>query len=96
MKRASKIANAIKNVGQIKEGLINKISGLPETESSKERIAICNACDEIDNSGNGCAIPLPKIPCCGICGCVISVKSTVPDAECPIGKWDVVKIKDKI
>lgn len=68
-------------VGQIVVGHINlaksKVSLLsPELRQlSLERLTICGGCKH--NTGNRCEL----------CGCVLSAKSKVPDAVCPINLW---------
>lgn len=46
---------------------------------SEERQKICNRCNQILNVDN------EKF--CGICGCMISLKTTVKEEVCPIKKW---------
>ena len=40
-----------------------------------ERMAICDACDRL------------HMGICGVCKCVMKIKTTLGPAECPLGKW---------
>jgi hypothetical protein len=56
------------------------IEKLPE-EFSNARLEICKACPElIKVSGQ-----------CKKCGCVMSLKTQLPHATCPIGKWGALE-----
>jgi len=67
-----------KNLGATRPwDLINpKIHAVP-VKVSGERLAICLECPEL--------IKLTKQ--CKKCGCFMVAKTTLPEAECPIGKW---------
>jgi len=43
----------------------------------KERLAICNGCPEL----------IKLTTQCKKCGCVMSIKTKLQAAACPIGKW---------
>ena len=62
--------------------LFNKNIGRVENEIAKERLAICEACPELK----------PATKQCKECGCFMVAKTKLPNASCPLGKWDVVKI----
>ena len=59
-------------------------------ELSKERLSICKDCPY--NSLNK-YIGTNKQAYCTICTCVLELKTRVPDEECPLGKWQKVKLK---
>ena len=44
---------------------------------SDERLKICNECDRYE----------PELTRCRECGCIMKVKSHIPNAHCPINKW---------
>ena len=46
-------------------------------DQKAERLAICRACDHYSKTTTQC----------GICGCFMPIKTSLPHAECPIGKW---------
>jgi hypothetical protein len=48
----------------------------------EERWGMCQACPEL--------IKLTKQ--CKKCGCFMKIKTTLPGAECPIGKWGKVDV----
>lgn len=55
-----------------------------------QRMKVCNKCDMIDNSGKSCAVPGTQ-PCCGICGCSLTLLVRSLDSECPHpngSKWN--------
>lgn len=41
------------------------------------RLDICNSCEFFDKNTT----------VCNKCGCIMSIKTNLPDATCPIGKW---------
>lgn len=43
----------------------------------KERLDICKECDHYSKITTQC----------GVCGCIMQLKTTLADAVCPIGKW---------
>jgi hypothetical protein len=45
-------------------------------EMSKERMYICNNCDQ-----------LSKVKTCSLCNCFMPAKAAIPFASCPDGKW---------
>jgi len=44
-------------------------------QQSDERMNVCRECDEL------------HLGVCGVCKCVMKVKTTLGPAECPLGKW---------
>jgi hypothetical protein len=48
----------------------------PESDMSRRRLGICNACEKWDGS------------ICSICGCYTTLKVRLSKEACPIGKWD--------
>lgn len=64
--------------------LFNKNLGRVQTEIADERFAICKACPKLLPTGN-----------CTECGCFMKAKTTLPNASCPLGHWDVVKVSYK-
>jgi hypothetical protein len=64
--------------------LFNKNLGRVSEEVGATRMDICKACPELLPTGN-----------CKECGCFMSAKTKLPNASCPLGKWDVVRISYK-
>lgn len=65
------------------EGLINRIfKKNPVEVIARKRLYICKACPLIDTEGKLCAIPGTH-PCCGECGCSLSLKLRSMDSSCP-------------
>jgi hypothetical protein len=48
-----------------------------DKELIESRLAICNTCEWFDK----------RMVKCRKCGCFMKLKSTLKQAECPIGKW---------
>ncbi len=63
--------------------LFNKNIGRVEETLQKERMSICMQCPHL--------IKVTKQ--CSKCGCFMDAKTKLPNASCPIGKWDTVDIK---
>jgi hypothetical protein len=61
--------------------LFNKSIGRVETIIAQERFAICKECPQLLPTGN-----------CKECGCFMSQKTKLPNASCPLHKWEQVKI----
>lgn len=55
--------------------MTNNIDELKELR--KKRFDICNSCDFF----------IKNTTACTKCGCIMSIKTNLPDAICPIGKW---------
>ena len=65
--------------------LFNKNLGRVAEEVAKERFDICLSCPE-----------LVKITSqCKECGCIMSAKTKLPNASCPLGKWSTVEVSFK-
>ena len=64
--------------------LFNKNLGRVENTIQEERMAICNACPKLLPTGN-----------CMECGCFMSQKTKLPNAECPLHKWGQVRVTFK-
>lgn len=43
----------------------------------EKRLGVCNSCEHFVKNTTKCKL----------CGCMISYKSLIMSAECPIGKW---------
>lgn len=59
--------------------LFNKNLGRVETEIAQERMAICKECPSLLPTGT-----------CSECGCIMSLKTKLPNAFCPLEKWKQV------
>ena len=85
--KINKIIGAFGNLGQIMEGVKNKVFKNEDIEEiAKARWIECSTCQHLDNIGNKCAIKATK-PCCGKCGCSLGLKLRALSSGCPIGKW---------
>lgn len=62
--------------------LFNKKLGRVEEEIHKERMAICNECPQLIKATSQCKE----------CGCIMNLKTKLPNASCPLNKWGVVNI----
>ena len=65
--------------------LFNKNLGRVETEVAEERMAICRACPEL----------IQLTSQCKECKCIMTAKTKLPNASCPLGKWGTVKVNYK-
>lgn len=65
--------------------LLNKEIGRVEGEVAENRFEICKACPEYIKSTHQCKE----------CGCIMNLKVKLPNASCPLGKWDSVELKIK-
>jgi hypothetical protein len=65
--------------------IFNKNLKKVEEELSNKRLAICSSCPEYVRLTHQCKK----------CGCIMNLKTKLPHAECPIGKWGSVKIQYK-
>jgi hypothetical protein len=61
--------------------LFNKNIGRVQTVIAEERFAICKACPKLLPTGN-----------CLECGCFMSAKTKLPNAWCPLHKWEAVDV----
>lgn len=57
--------------------LFNKNIGRVGEEIHKERMSICNQCPELIKATHQCKK----------CGCFMNLKTKLPNADCPLGKW---------
>jgi hypothetical protein len=62
--------------------LFNKNLGRVETDIAEERLNICKACPEYISATHQCKK----------CGCIMNLKTKLPNAECPLGKWKQIQI----
>ena len=62
--------------------LFNKNLGRVETTIADERFAVCKACDRYVAGTHQCRE----------CGCIMNAKVKLPNASCPLGKWDAQRI----
>lgn len=65
--------------------LFNKNLGRVEKDIAQERLAICKGCDHYIEATTQCTQ----------CGCIMTAKSKLPNASCPLLKWDQVRISYK-
>ena len=85
--KINKIIGAFGNMGQIMEGVKNKIFKNEDVEEiAKARWMECATCEHLDNKGDKCAVKATK-PCCGKCGCSLGLKIRALSSGCPVGKW---------
>ena len=57
--------------------LLNSEIGRVSEVVQKERLSICEKCPLLN----------PVMKTCAECGCFMAVKTKLPNAFCPIGKW---------
>lgn len=57
--------------------ILNKNIQQLEATLANERFDICKACPELIQLTNQCKK----------CGCLMNLKTKLPHAECPLGKW---------
>jgi len=57
---------------------IEKIS----VEEQKKRLDICHGCDRLIKATTQCKE----------CGCLMNLKTSLPHAFCPLGKWTEMKV----
>jgi hypothetical protein len=60
--------------------LFNKNIGRVQTEISEQRLSICKECPKFIFSTSQCKE----------CGCIMKLKTKLPNASCPLGKWHQV------
>ena len=65
--------------------LFNKNLGRVEEEVAAERFALCQACPAYIKMTHQCKE----------CGCIMNAKVKLPNASCPLGKWDAVAVSYK-
>lgn len=59
--------------------LFNKKIGRVTEIIAKDRLDICKGCEHYISTTHQCKK----------CGCIMNLKTKLPNASCPIGKWDV-------
>jgi hypothetical protein len=64
--------------------LFNRNLGRVSTQVADKRLEICKACPELLPTGN-----------CKKCGCFMSAKVKLPNAECPLHKWEQERVSYK-
>lgn len=62
--------------------LFNKNIGRVTDEIGTQRLSICKSCPEFINATNQCKE----------CKCFMTLKTKLPNAECPLKKWGKVDI----
>lgn len=62
--------------------LFNKNIGRVETVIAQERLEACSKCEHYVKVTSQCTQ----------CGCFMKAKARLPNASCPIGKWDAVRV----
>ncbi len=65
--------------------LFNKKIGRVENQVFIERFEICKSCPEF----------IKLTTQCKQCGCIMSAKTKLPNAECPLGKWGRIYTDEK-
>jgi hypothetical protein len=65
--------------------LFNKNIGRVETEIAETRLDICRGCDRFIKSTSQCKE----------CGCIMKLKAKLPNASCPLHKWEAIQISYK-
>jgi len=65
--------------------IFNKNLGRVDTDIATERIAFCNACPELRS----------KTRQCKQCNCFMDIKVKLPNAYCPLHKWEAVRVTFK-
>jgi hypothetical protein len=63
--------------------IFNKNLGKVEQSISEERMAICRECPRYVSVTHQCLE----------CGCIMNMKTKLPNATCPLGKWDQVDVR---
>lgn len=58
---------------------------LKRTKFSMDRFKICKECDRFNDI----------MKTCKECGCFMVLKTSIPLAECPLGKWGQVSEKEE-
>lgn len=79
-----------KEKDKILEGVKNRIFKDADVEHiAAERMSICETCPSLDPTGFKCIVPGTG-PCCGLCGCSLSLKTRALSASCDADKWSAV------
>ena len=64
--------------------LFNKNLGRVQGEIAEQRMATCRACEHFLITQQ-----------CSQCGCIMLAKTRLPNAFCPVGKWDAERVSYK-
>jgi|FLMP01.1.fsa_nt_emb hypothetical protein len=96
--KIGKLLGALKNMGQIYEGVKNNVFKTDYIEEiASHRWQACQKCPNMDPEGKSCAAPGTQ-PCCSACGCSLAFKTRSLSASCPLTgdakKWDAVMDRD--
>jgi hypothetical protein len=84
-----------KEKNKILEGIRNNIFKKADVEHiAAERMATCESCPHLDTKGDKCVVPGTG-PCCGLCGCSLSLKTRALSASCDDKRWDAVLSEDE-
>ena len=62
--------------------LFNKNIGRVEGEIAEKRLSICKVCPEYISLSHQCKK----------CGCIMNAKVKLPNASCPLHKWEAVQM----
>ena len=60
--------------------LFNRELGRVNDDLAQERFEICKACPKLIKATSQCKE----------CGCIMHLKTKLPNASCPLGKWSAV------
>lgn len=76
-----------KEKDKIFEGIINNIFKKADVEHiAAKRMETCATCPDIDREGTKCVVPGTG-PCCGVCGCSLTLKTRSLSSACDNGRW---------
>lgn len=79
----------------ILEGITNKVFKKDAVEAiAEERNEICKKCEHYDTKGDSCYLPGTQ-PCCGACGCSLSLKQRSLASGCDEGYWEPVLTEEE-
>ena len=83
------------NKKEILDGIKNRVFKKDAVEAiAAERNKICEGCEFIDKEGHHCLVTRTR-PCCGSCGCSLSLKQRSLSSDCPEGYWDQVLTEEQ-
>lgn len=84
-----------KEKNKILEGIRNNIFKKADVEHiAAERMEVCSTCPHLDTEGSKCMVPGTG-PCCGLCGCSLSLKTRALSAGCDDKRWEAVLSEDE-
>jgi len=91
-----KIKEIWSNRSLIFQGIKNTIFKKSYIEKvAKERMEICNKCDELDLTGEHCAWSGTQ-PCCAECGCSLEYKTRSLSSACPFLYWRALEKEETV